>query len=132
MRRSLCLLLSGGLAAPRRRRGPQWHETRDDLREDLLAEPSPAPTPADLGILRDHIRDVLQAGNRPQTKALLHTLIHDIRVTGRHHAIPYFYVPITPSDQDVDGGKVCTPSGSVRPAGLEPATKCLEGTCSVH
>jgi site-specific DNA recombinase len=94
---------------------------------DLLAEPSPAPTPADLGALRDHIRDVLQAGNRPQTKALLHTLIHDIRVTGRHHAIPYFYVPITPSDQDVDGAKVCTPSGSVPPAGFEPAHPPPEG-----
>jgi hypothetical protein len=31
-----------------------------------------------------------------------------IRVTGRHHAIPYFSVPTTPCDQDVNGAKVCT------------------------
>jgi site-specific DNA recombinase len=60
---------------------------------DLIAESPPPPTPADLDALRDRLQHLIRHGNPAQIKAALHGLVHEIRITAPHQAVPYFYVP---------------------------------------
>lgn len=65
---------------------------------DLIAEAPTAPTPADIDGLRDQLTHLIRHGNPAQVKAALHGLIHQIRITGPRHAVPYFFVPtVTPT-----------------------------------
>ena len=64
----------------------------------------------DLAALQAHVRDVIEAGDPPQQKALLQALVDEIRVVSRAEIYPFFSLPA-----------VRPPYGSVPPAGIEPA-----------
>ncbi len=94
-------------------------------REELGAEEPEEHKPLsdeDLELLVAHVREVIEGGDPPTRKALLQSLVEEIRVVSRAEIYPSFSLPA-----------VRPPSGSVPPAGFEPATVGLEVTPeSVH
>jgi hypothetical protein len=66
---------------------------------------------ADLDALRSALKDSAPT----RTKAVLHSLIEIIRVDARDHIEPTFRVPAISVDYDY-----------MEPAGIEPATSCLQ------
>jgi hypothetical protein len=89
------------------------------------------PTPADLDALWRRIRNTIATGNTAAQKDLLATLVHDIQASARDDIRPVFKIP-SAADQPPAQAKVRKPTGSVRPAGLEPATDGLEVRCSIQ
>ena len=110
--------------------GPRIDELSEKLRglkarrEELGAEEPEEHEPLsdeDLALLVAHVREVIEGGDPPTRKALLQSLVEEIRVVSRAEIYPSFSLPA-----------VRPPSGSVPPAGFEPATVGLEVRCSVH
>jgi hypothetical protein len=87
-------------------------------------------------MLRAAAESAVAEGSPAVTKALLEHLVQDVRVTSRQHIVPTFRLPGTGAFPPVPDGlttaQVLELPRSVPPAGLEPAAKCLEGTCSIH
>ena len=79
---------------------------------------------ADLRAVRDRLRTALATKPPSERKALMHLLVHEIRVTSRAEIQPVFRFPTPPAANPQVRAQV----GSAPPAGLEPATRCLEGT----
>jgi len=103
---------------------------RDELQAILdLAGPQ-TPDPNQLTALRDNIADAITSADARQIKPVAEALIHEIRIHGRSHIQPTFRLPAGTNLNH--GSRVREMTGTVRPAGLEPAAKCLEGTCSVR
>ena len=83
-------------------------------RAELAYEPDDSPEPLtdeDLHALQAHTQHVIEHGDPPARKALLQALVTEIRVVSRTEIYPFFALPV-----------VRPPYGSVRPAGIEPAT----------
>lgn len=98
-----------------------------ELADDSIGESTNAPTPADLATTASQLETVIANGEPEQAKALLRTLIAELRVNGRHDIQPTYRV-ITPNHPATTG--VCATSGKVGRAGIEPATLGLRGPCS--
>jgi site-specific DNA recombinase len=66
-------------------------------REELLAAieqaSATAPSADELSALRDQIAHALANGSVPARKALLQSLVHEIRVDSRNRVVPWFRVP---------------------------------------
>ena len=92
-----------------------------ELEDEISADESYLVSAEDLGELRGEIRLALQSGPLPERKALMQTLVEEIRVRDRSWIQPVFRVPI-----------FRPPYGSVPPAGIEPATHGLGNRCSIH
>ena len=88
------------------------------------------PTPADLDALRRRIRNTIATGNAAAQKELLATLVHDIQASARDDIRPVFKIP-SAGDQPPAQAKVRKPTGSVPPAGFEPATHGLGNRRSI-
>ena len=110
--------------------GPRIKELSERLRglqarqEELAAEEPAERDPLsdeDLALLQAEVREVIESGDPPTRKALLQSLVDEIRVVSRAEIYPSFSLPA-----------VRPPSGSVPPVGFEPTTIGLEGRCSVH
>jgi len=98
--------LSGKLHGLEARRAELVAEEPDE-REPLSDE--------DLALLVAHVRDVIEGGDPPTRRALLQSLVEEIRVVSRSELYPSFlFAAVRP------------PQGSVPPAGFEPATVGLE------
>jgi hypothetical protein len=104
--------------------GPRIKELSERLRglqarqEELAAEEPAEREPLsdeDLSLLVAHVREVIEGGDPPTRKALLQSLVEEIRVVSRAEIYPSFSLPA-----------VRPPSRSVPPAGFEPATVGLE------
>ena len=72
-------------------------------------------TTADLDTLRSTLRAALKDSTPTRAKSMLQTMIDGIRVDARDHIEPTFRVPAVRVD-----------CGYMEPAGLEPATSCLQ------
>ena len=48
----------------------------------------------ELAALRAHVREVIEAGDPPQQKALLQALLDEIRVVSRGEIYPFFSLPV--------------------------------------
>ena len=72
-------------------------------------------TPAELDTLRNTLRDALKDTTPTRAKTVLQTMIDDIRVNARDHIEPTFRIPAVRVDH-----------GYMEPAGIEPATSCLQ------
>ncbi len=105
--------------------GPRIKELSERLRglqarQGELAAEEPAEreplTDDDLGLLQAQVREVIESGDPPTRKALLQSLVDEIRVVSRAEIYPSFSLPA-----------VRPPSGSVPPAGFEPAPRGLKG-----
>jgi site-specific DNA recombinase len=90
-------------------------------REELVAAieqaSATAPDADELAALRDRIPDALTNGSVPARKALLQSLVHEIRVESRDRVVPWFRVP---------GGaepKVRALGGWAPPAGAGPVLR---------
>ena len=108
----------------------QLRTRRDELQDTLLNVPE-IPTPTNLEILRKYIAETVRLGDPAQLEQLISALVAQVVVTDRDDIQPYFYLPAAAPGQEL-GEKVRPLYGSVRPAGFEPATNCLEGSCSIH
>lgn len=83
-------------------------------REELSTEEPGEREPLDaddLELLQAQVREVIEGGDPPTRKALLQSLVDEIRVVSRAEIYPSFSLPA-----------VRPPSGSVPPAGFAPAT----------
>ena len=111
-----------GLAAKVR----DLRERREELVAPMELASARAPDAGEIAAMRRHIVQAFTDGAVPARKALLQALVHEIRVEGRDRVVPWFRVP---------GGadpKVRALGGWAPPAGLEPATRRLEGGRSVQ
>ncbi len=88
---------------------------RAELTDELSDAAPDLPSANDLDELKDELLTALEAGSHAQRKALLQTLVAEIRVKDRSWIQPVFYVPI-----------FRPPSGSVPPTGLEPVPPAPE------
>jgi site-specific DNA recombinase len=86
----------------------QLEARREELAVDV-DDPEPL-SDQDLAALQAHVRQVIEAGDPAQQKALLQALVDEIRVVSRAEIYPFFSLPA-----------VRPPYGSVPPAGIEPA-----------
>ena len=93
---------------------------REELRAEEPDEREPL-TDDDLALLQAEVRAVIDGGDPSTRKALLQSMVDEIRVVSRAEIYPSFSLPA-----------VRPPSGAVPPAGFEPATHGLEGRRSVH
>jgi site-specific DNA recombinase len=86
------------------------------LAGDLAASTPAAPDTASLNAVAYRLDYVIANGEREQSKALLATLIAELRVNSRSEILPTYRVgaPV-----------VCAPNGSVELVGLEPTTSRL-------
>ncbi|MBT8225768.1 MAG: hypothetical protein KJO75_09760, partial [Dactylosporangium sp.] len=72
----------------------QLTRRRDELTLLLAETPTiGTPDPAHCQALRDHIHDILDTDEPQLARQLVQTLVHDIRVTGRHQVKPTFRIP---------------------------------------
>ena len=106
--------------------GDQVAELRT-RREELLCgteavEIGP-PTDEELEGIRAGLRKTVTQGPPAELKALMQKFVEEIRVESRSSIHPVFRLPA--------GEQVRAVYRSVRPAGFEPATRCLEGSRSV-
>ncbi len=69
-----------------------------------------------LAILRARVREAVISSEMPARKALLRTLVAEIRVEDRNTIRPFFWVPTNTSGQ----GAVRNLSTQVAPSGFEP------------
>ncbi|PZS07982.1 MAG: hypothetical protein DLM64_13735, partial [Solirubrobacterales bacterium] len=81
---------------------------REELGADTPEEHEPL-SDEDLELLVAHVREVIAGGDPPTRKALLQSLVEEIRVVSRAEIYPSFLLPA-----------VRPPGGSVRAEGLEP------------
>ncbi len=105
--------------------GPRIKELSERLRglqarqEELAAEEPAERDPLsdeDLALLQAQVREVIEGGDQPTRKALLQSLVEEIRVVSRAEIYPSFSLPAV--------RPLC---GSVPPAGFEPAPRGLKG-----
>lgn len=66
---------------------------RDRSATALASTPLHAPTEEQLADLRGRVADAIDTGADPERKALLQSLVHEIRVTSRDHIEPFFRIP---------------------------------------
>jgi site-specific DNA recombinase len=92
------------------------------LAAELTADAPSAPDTASLQAIADRLDYVIANGEREQGKALLATLIAELRVNSRSDILPTYLVgaPV-----------VCAPNSSMEPTGIEPVTSCLQNARSL-
>ena len=73
----------------------QLHARRDELAAALDAEPA-APNAATLAKIADHITEIIDSGTDQTRKALVETLIAEIKITSPSTIIPQIPHPPTP------------------------------------
>ena len=90
-------------------------ERHGQLTEELECESSKVPIPSDLARLGVSVRKALECGPPGAVKALIGSLVHEVRVTGRNAIHPVFKVPtgIPGGEPGGDGGAVLMPTPSV-------------------
>ena len=118
----------------------QLRSRRDELADQITDVPQPLPKAA-LNEVADHISEIISSGTDNQRKALIETLIAEVKITASDRIMPIFRIP-QPRAEDTAFYANRTPSGKksqvraskegvramtnlVGPAGLEPATKRL-------
>jgi site-specific DNA recombinase len=104
-------------------------DRRDQLQTDLDREAPKAPTAEELAALTDVIRQATTTGDTPRLRTLIDGLVHEIRVTGRHHIQPTYRLP-TPRTLNPQS-KVRAMTGTVPPAGPVPDGKPTRAALAV-
>jgi site-specific DNA recombinase len=108
-----------------RQRTGQLRDRRSELAA-LIEDAPDAPTEGELGAIHDNLTQAINDGQARHIKHLFEHLIHEVRVTGRSSIKPYFRLPTAAATLN-PSPRVRTPSGSVPPAGFEPAPPPPEG-----
>ena len=108
------------------------HSRRAVLAAELDADQQPTVTEADLQALRHRVEHTITHGVPDAQKGLLQALVADIQVESRNAVRPYFRVQLTGQHpaglaEPTSDAMVRPPSGSVPPAGFEPAPPPPEG-----
>ncbi len=132
--------LVGPRLAELRATSKQLATRRDELAAALDAEPT-APDTATLTEVAEHITDTINSGTDQTRKALIETLIAEIKITGPGTLVPVFRIPQPHTHQTAadtnealtsEKPPIRTPKEGVRAmttsvgrAGLEPAAKGL-------
>ena len=113
-----------------RKLADQAAQLRDQKAElaTSLEDTDHSPAPDQLDQIRQRISEAITHGDTRAQKHLLQVLVHDIRATARDNIQPTYKIP-TPN---ATNPKVRKQNGSVPPAGLEPATRRLEGGRSIQ
>jgi len=102
-----------------RQRTNQLRLRRNELA--ALTDGAPiGPTADQLAVIIDGISQAMTEAEPNAIKRLFEQLVHEVRVTGRSNIKPYFRIPTNGTTPD-QGSGVRTLSGSVPPAGFEPA-----------
>jgi site-specific DNA recombinase len=92
----------------------QLTERRNKLSAEVNEESIQLPDTSELGQLRAEALASLAHGPLPQRKAVMQSLIAEIRVQGRDCVTPVFRLPV-----------FAPPEGLVGAVGIEPTTSCL-------
>jgi site-specific DNA recombinase len=113
--------LAGRLASLKARSG-QLRARRDALAGQVATMPSMPPS-ATLRQVADHIGEIIAAGSHSQRKALIETLVAQVKITGPGRIVPVFRIPQATgtgqaSRSEVSGVRALT--NLVGPVGLEP------------
>ncbi len=87
------------------------------LAQDLAADASAVPDTTALRAVADNLDQLIARDQPERAKALLATLIVELRVNSRSEILPTYQVGVP---------VVCAPNSSVEPTGIEPVTSCLQ------
>ena len=90
--------LVGPRLAELRATNKQLHARRDELAATLDAEPT-VPDTATLAEVAEHITEIINSGTDQTRKALIETLIADIKITSPSTLIPVFRIPQPRTEQ---------------------------------
>jgi site-specific DNA recombinase len=66
---------------------------REELFASMEHAKATAPDAGEIAAMRHHIEHALTDGSIPAREALLQALVHEFRVEGRDHVVPWFRVP---------------------------------------
>ena len=97
---------------------------RDELLGQLEAADLQAPSDTDLADVRHDLETAIRDGSPAQVKALVHALVHEVRVEAPDAVRPVFKIPAG-TDVTTLSEAVRAPSRSVEVSGLEPPTSTL-------
>ncbi len=97
---------------------------RDELLGQLEAADLQAPSDTDLADVRHDLETAIRDGSPAQVKALVHALVHEVRVEAPDAVRPVFKIP-TGTDVTTLSEAVRAPSRLVEVSGLEPPTSTL-------
>jgi site-specific DNA recombinase len=103
--------LVGQRLAELRATGKQLAARRDELAAALDAAPA-APDTATLTEVADHITDIINTGTDQVRKALIETLIAEIKITSPSTLVPVFRIPQPRTDQDAADTNKAPTSGN--------------------
>lgn len=107
----------------------QLRTRHDELTNQLIDTPQPLP-PATLTEVADHITEIITTGTDNQRKALIETLITEIKITRPDTLVPVFRVPQPPTEETAPNAKKA-PTGGKPPvrtpkAGVRAMTNLVE------
>ncbi|MGW0056538.1 recombinase family protein [Nocardia nova] len=83
--------------------GRQLTHRRDELTAALATAPT-GPDPATLTSIADHISELITTGTDHTHKAVVETLIAEVKITGPDTVVPVFRIPQTPTDPHASPG----------------------------
>jgi site-specific DNA recombinase len=81
-----------GRLAQLKARSHQLRARRDELASELTDVPA-APPPATLRQVADHVDEIIGAGTHTQRKALIETLVAQVKITRSDRIVPVFRIP---------------------------------------
>jgi site-specific DNA recombinase len=97
---------------------------RDELLAELEAGDLGEQTEEQLVCLREDLDTAIREGSPDHVKALVHALVHEVRVEGANSLRPIYKIPAGDKPAGLSGA-VRMPSRSVEVSGLEPPTSTL-------
>jgi site-specific DNA recombinase len=110
--------LVGQRLAQLRATSKQLHARRDELAANLDAEPT-VPDTATLTDVADHITEIINSGTDQTRKALIETLIAEIKITSRSTVVPTYRIPQPHTNHDTTDKEKTLTSG-------KPPTRATE------
>jgi site-specific DNA recombinase len=91
----------------------QLHARRDDLADNLTAEPA-LPPPDTIERLRAHLAHTIAEGTSGERKRIIEALIAEIRITSDGQIIPVFKIPTSATNVVPHGSNAAVPPNGSR------------------
>jgi site-specific DNA recombinase len=128
-----------GRLAQLKARSRQLAARHDELAAELATLPA-EPSAATRRQVADHISEIIASGSHSQRKALIETLVAQVKITGPGRIVPVFRIPQPAAGSGVHRNADETGPGRcvramtnlvmVELRGLEPLAPCLQSRCS--
>ena len=117
--------------AANRHRVEQLRQRHEEL-TDVVELPVTGPSQEQLSEIVAGITQAMEEAGADAIRRVFDTLVHEVRVAGRHQIQPWFKIPTNQADMEKPDSNVRMLSGLAPPIGLEPITCRLTAGCSAN